>query len=156
MKLATSEDMKKIDELAVKEHSLTISQLMESAGAAVVEGMEDFFGTLTPKTFGVVCGRGHNGGDGLVVARLLKKKKASVVAVLAADPEDLSEETHKQYLQVKSAKIPVLITREKQDLARAEKRPEGIVVTRLMSCRFVPLIGTEAFHKVAEPDSNYS
>ena len=46
--------------------------------------------------------------------------------------------------------------REKQDLVRAEKRPEGVVVTRLMSCRFVPLIGPEAFHKVAEPDSNYS
>jgi protein-L-isoaspartate(D-aspartate) O-methyltransferase len=46
--------------------------------------------------------------------------------------------------------------REKQDLVRAEKRPEGVVVTRLMSCRFVPLIGAEAFHKAAEPDSNYS
>jgi protein-L-isoaspartate(D-aspartate) O-methyltransferase len=46
--------------------------------------------------------------------------------------------------------------REKQDLVRAEKRPQGVVVTRLMSCRFVPLIGAEAFHKVAEADSNYS
>jgi protein-L-isoaspartate(D-aspartate) O-methyltransferase len=46
--------------------------------------------------------------------------------------------------------------REKQDLVRAEKRPEGIVVTRLMSCRFVPLIGPEAFHKVGLADSNYS
>lgn len=46
--------------------------------------------------------------------------------------------------------------REKQDLVRAEKRPEGVVVTRLMSCRFVPLIGAEAFHKVGSADSNYS
>jgi protein-L-isoaspartate(D-aspartate) O-methyltransferase len=46
--------------------------------------------------------------------------------------------------------------REKQDLVRAEKRPEGIVITRLMSCRFVPLIGPEAFHKVVLTDSNYS
>jgi protein-L-isoaspartate(D-aspartate) O-methyltransferase len=46
--------------------------------------------------------------------------------------------------------------REKQDLVRAEKRPEGVVVTRLMSCRFVPLIGAEAFHKVGSVDSNYS
>jgi protein-L-isoaspartate(D-aspartate) O-methyltransferase len=46
--------------------------------------------------------------------------------------------------------------RESQHLVRAEKRPEGVVVTRLMSCRFVPLIGSEAFHKVPEPDSNYS
>jgi protein-L-isoaspartate(D-aspartate) O-methyltransferase len=46
--------------------------------------------------------------------------------------------------------------REKQDLVRAEKRPEGFVVSRLMSCRFVPLIGAEAFHKVGSADSNYS
>jgi protein-L-isoaspartate(D-aspartate) O-methyltransferase len=46
--------------------------------------------------------------------------------------------------------------REKQDLVRAEKRPEGVVVARLMSCRFVPLIGAEAFHKVVSADSNYS
>jgi len=46
--------------------------------------------------------------------------------------------------------------REKQDLVRAEKRPEGVVVTRLMSCRFVPLIGAEAFHKGSFTDSNYS
>jgi protein-L-isoaspartate(D-aspartate) O-methyltransferase len=39
--------------------------------------------------------------------------------------------------------------REKQDMVRAERRPEGVVVTRLMSCRFVPLIGAEAFHKVS-------
>jgi protein-L-isoaspartate(D-aspartate) O-methyltransferase len=46
--------------------------------------------------------------------------------------------------------------REKQDLVRAEKREEGVLVTRLMSCRFVPLIAAEAFHKVQMPDSNYS
>jgi protein-L-isoaspartate(D-aspartate) O-methyltransferase len=46
--------------------------------------------------------------------------------------------------------------RDRQDLVRAEKRPEGVVVSRLMSCRFVPLIGAEAFHKVARTDSNYS
>jgi protein-L-isoaspartate(D-aspartate) O-methyltransferase len=46
--------------------------------------------------------------------------------------------------------------REKQDLLRAEKCPEGVAITRLMSCRFVPLIGAEAFHKVAESASNYS
>jgi protein-L-isoaspartate(D-aspartate) O-methyltransferase len=46
--------------------------------------------------------------------------------------------------------------REKQDLVRAERRSEGVVVTRLMSCRFVPLIGAEAFHKASEAASNYS
>jgi len=35
--------------------------------------------------------------------------------------------------------------RQVQDLLLVEKRPEGLTVTRLMPCRFVPLIGSEAF-----------
>ncbi len=35
--------------------------------------------------------------------------------------------------------------RDQQDLLLVEKRPEGVTVTRLLGCRFVPLIGAEAY-----------
>src|SRR6185436_12416500 len=119
MKLATAEDMRKIDEQAVKGGSLTLAKLMESAGEAVVNEMEAFFGTLSPKTIGILCGKGHNGGDGFVAARLLKRKKASVVVVLAADPKELEGEPQKQFLKMKAAKIPVLSVVEKDGLIPA-------------------------------------
>jgi protein-L-isoaspartate(D-aspartate) O-methyltransferase len=37
-------------------------------------------------------------------------------------------------------------TREQQDLLVAEKRPEGLSVRREGGCRFVPLLGDEAYH----------
>lgn len=108
MKLATAQDIKRIDESAVKEHGLAISQLMESAGQAVVGALEERWKGLRSLTVGVLCGRGHNGGDGLAAARLLKRKKASVVAVVTGEAEDLAEETRRQYQRAKAAKVPIL------------------------------------------------
>ncbi len=116
MKLATSQDMKKIDEMAVKEFSVTVGKFMESAGQAVVDAMESKFGILSHKTVGVLCGPGHNGGDGLVVARLLKENKSSVVAVVVGDPEDMAEETLKQFQKAKTVKVPILFLKGSEGL----------------------------------------
>src|SRR6188474_2665411 len=45
--------------------------LMENAGARVFETIEDRFENLDDLQVYVLCGKGNNGGDGLVVARLL-------------------------------------------------------------------------------------
>ncbi len=108
MKLATAQDMRKIDELAVKEQGLAVSQLMEAAGAAVVMAMEETWKDLSEKAVGILCGKGNNGGDGLAVARLLKQKKASVVVILMGEEEDLSPEARNQYQKAKAAKVPIL------------------------------------------------
>lgn len=108
MKLASSQDMKKIDEMAVKEHGLSISKLMESAGEALVRVLVEKAGDLSGKAIGVLCGKGHNGGDGLVAARLLKQKKASVVVILLGEMEEWAEETRRQHHKAKAAKVPIL------------------------------------------------
>jgi NAD(P)H-hydrate epimerase len=108
MKLATAQDMRKIEELTVQEHSLTITRLMEKAGGAVAKVLEETYSPLSKKAFGVLCGKGNNGGDGLVIAKLLKQKKASVVIVLASEADELSPEAKKQYQKAKAAKVPVL------------------------------------------------
>jgi hydroxyethylthiazole kinase-like uncharacterized protein yjeF len=108
MKLATSQDMKKVDELAVKDHGMAVPQLMEAAGTAVVKAMEEIYGDLREKTVGILCGKGNNGGDGWVVARLLKQKKISVVAVLLGETGELAGEPQKQYQKAKTAKVPVI------------------------------------------------
>ncbi|HXL73120.1 MAG TPA: NAD(P)H-hydrate epimerase, partial [bacterium] len=108
MKLATAQDTRKIDESAVKDYSLTIAGLMERAGAAVLKILEETYRPLSKKKFGVLCGKGNNGGDALVIARLLKRKKASVVVILVGEVDELSTETKKQYQKTKAGKIPIL------------------------------------------------
>ena len=116
MKLATAQDMKKIDEAAVRDHGLSIIGLMESAGAAVMRDLEEHYSPLSKRTVGVLCGKGHNGGDGLVVARLLKSAKVSVVAVILGDAESLVEETLTQFQKARTAKVPILFLEEDGNL----------------------------------------
>ncbi len=66
--------------------------LMEHAGLGVVQHIESTFPPLKNKLVTIVCGKGNNGGDGLVVARLLAKKKIDVQVILLAKPNELSRD----------------------------------------------------------------
>jgi ADP-dependent NAD(P)H-hydrate dehydratase / NAD(P)H-hydrate epimerase len=60
--------------------------LMENAGAAVAEVVEERFGT--GRRVAVVCGIGNNAGDGFVAARRLRQNNEVVVA-LSVPPEQI-------------------------------------------------------------------
>lgn len=74
--------MREIDRLMVERCGIPYATLMETAGSRVVEAMIDRFGPVKGKSYTVYCGRGNNGGDGAVVARLLWMRGAFEVNVL--------------------------------------------------------------------------
>jgi NAD(P)H-hydrate epimerase len=65
--------------------------LMENAGHRVLELLEREFSPLNEQRIVVVCGKGNNGGDGLVAARQLftRYRPKSLDVLLAADPAEL-------------------------------------------------------------------
>lgn len=71
---------KEIEELAVKNGTEHI-ELMTRAGTAVAKYAAEFY-DASRKSVAVVCGRGHNGGDGFVAARALAKSGAKVRILL--------------------------------------------------------------------------
>jgi NAD(P)H-hydrate epimerase len=79
--------MRAIDGWAIEQRGLPSLQLMEAAGRAVAEAVAE----LAPQgPVRVVCGKGNNGGDGLVAARLLAALGFEVEALLLWPADELS------------------------------------------------------------------
>src|SRR5439155_20457769 len=64
--------------------------LMENAGRAVAEADLSLTGGTYGRRAVVICGKGNNGGDGLVAARHLHRLGVGVTAMLLTAPEELS------------------------------------------------------------------
>ncbi|MCX7913954.1 MAG: NAD(P)H-hydrate epimerase, partial [Thermodesulfovibrionales bacterium] len=94
MKVVNSEEMKQIDKLTISDYGIPSLVLMERAGLAVASKIKEFF---PPKKVLIVAGRGNNGGDGLVVARILHNWGYRVKAIILANEEELSQDCKKQY-----------------------------------------------------------
>ena len=97
MKIVTAAQMQALDHRAITEAHIPSLTLMENAGSSVVAAMAQIFGSLAGKTVAILCGKGHNGGDGFVVARLLKRKRARVQVLLMARVADLADDTKTMY-----------------------------------------------------------
>jgi ADP-dependent NAD(P)H-hydrate dehydratase / NAD(P)H-hydrate epimerase len=84
--LADASEQRSLDEWAIGELGIPGLDLMERAGA----GLARLVGELASSgTVVVVCGKGNNGGDGLVVARLLREQARDVRVLLLGAAEEL-------------------------------------------------------------------
>jgi NAD(P)H-hydrate epimerase len=70
---------------------LSAEVLMERAGIAVARAVTDLTGGVYGRRAVVVCGKGNNGGDGLVAARHLARWGVRVAIVAVEVPDDLRE-----------------------------------------------------------------
>jgi NAD(P)H-hydrate epimerase len=64
------------------------AELMERAGRAVARVAIDELGGRYGRRVLVLCGKGNNGGDGFVVARLLAREGIAVTCMLTFDPAE--------------------------------------------------------------------
>src|SRR5512136_2865427 len=76
LKIVTTEEMRRIEK-AADAGGLTFDQMMENAGRAVAEAIDEWVGA-EDATVLVLVGPGNNGGDGLVAARYLAEMGAAV------------------------------------------------------------------------------
>lgn len=87
----TAEQMREAEQCAIQGGRTSGAELMENAGRAVVNAI---FGTwpglaTEPGTAVVLCGPGNNGGDGFVIARLLRDRGWQLDLPLFGDPAKL-------------------------------------------------------------------
>jgi NAD(P)H-hydrate epimerase len=83
--LPDAETMRGVDRWAIEDQGVAGLDLMERAGTGVARAVEVH---ACDGLVAVVCGKGNNGGDGLVVARLLREAGREVAVVCVAPAEE--------------------------------------------------------------------
>jgi NAD(P)H-hydrate epimerase len=86
MKILTAKQMGEVDRLSSERFLIPSLLLMENAGRSVVDEIERSVPRFRAGRTLIICGRGNNGGDGLVVARHLVMRGAAPEVLLLADP----------------------------------------------------------------------
>ncbi|HYZ87499.1 MAG TPA: NAD(P)H-hydrate dehydratase [Bryobacteraceae bacterium] len=90
MKVLTAAQMREVDQKTI-EGGLSNELLMENAGCRVVEFLVERFSPLNEHRFVILCGKGNNGGDGLVVARQLRARfQPAALHVVRTEDESIA------------------------------------------------------------------
>ncbi len=83
----TSTAMREADRRTIHDFGFPSFTLMENAGRAAADAIMSRYGARD-RSVVVLCGKGNNGGDGLVVARVLHSRGARVHVITLASEED--------------------------------------------------------------------
>ena len=100
------DQVREVDRRAVDEYGIPSIVLMENAGRGVVDTLCRL-GIDGPVVVG--CGRGNNGGDGLVVARHLDLRRFDVTVLLACHPDTLAGDAATNYRILARTDVPIQI-----------------------------------------------
>ncbi|MFQ5669134.1 MAG: NAD(P)H-hydrate dehydratase [Acidobacteriota bacterium] len=107
MKILTAHQMRNIDRRAVSRYHIPGLVLMENAGRSVVEHLLETVEDLEEASIAVVCGKGNNGGDGLVVARHLHDLGLTPTVFLVAAPGEIEGGAGTNLRILKSLPVPI-------------------------------------------------
>lgn len=98
-KIITGTQMQELDRRTIEDARIPARVLMERAGSGLVACLEQAFGSVQGKRVSILCGRGNNGGDGFVAARLLHRRRAQVQVLTMSPVSELSRDAAVMYRQ---------------------------------------------------------
>ena len=90
MKVVSGQVMQLMDQRAMREFDIPGLTLMENAGSCCADAISEAFGPGEGRRALVVAGKGNNGGDGYVIARLLRERGWDAWVLLLAHPSEIS------------------------------------------------------------------
>ena len=139
MWLVTPKQMQELDRRTIQETKVPGITLMERAGTGVVTHLLQHYGSPKGKRVVVFCGKGNNGGDGLVVARLLQEKKAILTVIMMTPYQELSKDAKTMYRRLsKKVKPSQIFTQPNEEklesfIQNAHLLIDGLLGTGLSS-----------------------
>ena len=133
MTIVTAAQMQALDRRTISEAHVPGTMLMERAGAGVVACLQEQLGALRGKIITILCGKGNNGGDGFVVARLLHKQRAKIHVLTLAPATDLSRDAATMYRQlVRTAGKTVIKPFSSTNQAQSMLQDSDVIIDALL------------------------
>ena len=117
MKTVTAQQMRNIDRRTIEQAKVPGRQLMERAGQGAARLALDLLGDPGGKTVIHFCGKGNNGGDGFVIARLLAEAGARPVVCLAGAIGQVSGDAQENLKRLRKLNIDIGEIRSLRDVA---------------------------------------
>jgi hydroxyethylthiazole kinase-like uncharacterized protein yjeF len=115
MKILTAAEMRAADLATTEEHGIPSIALMENAGAAVARFVLEELSDAVGGGIRIValCGKGNNGGDGFVAARILAEAGCDVAVLLLGHAADVHGDARKALERLSTAElVPVEVADE--------------------------------------------
>ena len=123
MFLLSTAEMRECDRRTITQFGTPGPVLMERAGWGIYAEIRRRFDRVNRRRTWIVCGRGNNGGDGLVLARLLHDGGYNPRVMLTGPPEEISGDAGLQISPLVERGIPLepIAPEGLTDLARLER-----------------------------------
>ena len=125
MKILTAAQMREIDRQTTEELGMPSLTLMENAGVQFVKALERRFPNLAEMRIAIICGKGNNGGDGMVIARQLWMEYGAPRVVLLADPAALRPEARINYHYLEGIGLEPYLVRDLNEWRAIKPEIEG-------------------------------
>ena len=110
MKILTSSQIYEVDRATIQNTPISSLDLMERAASKCFEWVIKYLSDNRPKIH-IFCGTGNNGGDGLVLSRLLIQEGYEVCTYIIGDPKKKSSDNRSNYERLKKLdQIPIIFT----------------------------------------------
>jgi len=136
MKILTAEEMGATDRRTAEEFGVPLATLMENAGRAVAGFCLRQHSTAEQVV--VLCGKGNNGGDGLVAARVLAQAGVGVEVLLLGREDEVKGEAAGALRRLRAEPLGVglrevvdeaVLAEVREDLAAAHLIVDAVVGT---------------------------
>lgn len=128
MKAISAGQAKAIDIRASKQLGMSALVMMENAGIRIAEFALGVLKKKKNKSTAVICGKGNNAGDGLVISRQLICAGIRVDTFLLAPGNSLSPAARKNLHSLKKITRRVYQVRNQRDLSRIDFSSYGLLV----------------------------
>jgi hydroxyethylthiazole kinase-like uncharacterized protein yjeF len=115
MKILTAAEMRAADAATTAEHGIPSMSLMENAGAAVARFVLQELPDA--ERIVVLCGKGNNGGDGFVAARILAEAGCDVAVLLLGHAADVKGDARTALERLSTAELAPLEAPDEAALA---------------------------------------